>query len=73
VAIKSDLVTGGELVDMVGPYPMANEDPSLGQGQVRYYVDFSDEFGEITTYSVNYDPGSGRFGVIKVSSGPPRR
>jgi hypothetical protein len=68
--IQSSQNTGGNLVGGIGrPQAVANPDPELGPNQVRYQVRFADEFGQITGYSVNYDPVMGRFGTIKPSSG----
>jgi RHS repeat-associated protein len=68
--IRSSQNTGGRLVGDIGrPKAIANPDPALGRGQVRYQVRFADEFGKITNYSVNYDPATGIFGTIKPASG----
>ena len=72
-AIQDQMDTGGSVTNIVGgPDSIANLDPELGPSQVRYYVNFSDEFGSVTTYSLNYDPETGEFGTIKPSSGPLR-
>ena len=48
---------------------MANPEPDLGPNQVRYQTRFRDEFtGDSYNISVNYDPDTCQFGVIKESS-----
>ena len=70
-AIRDEVGYDGTFVRITkGPNKPANLDPELGAKQVRYYVDFMDEFKKVTNYSVNYDPVTGRFGIIKPSSGP---
>ena len=49
---------------------MTNSDPTLGPNQVRYNVNMLNEVeDELTNFSVNYDPDTGSFGIIKESSG----
>jgi hypothetical protein len=68
--IQESQFTGGKIVGDIGkPHAVSNPDPTLGPDQVRYQVLFSDEFGKVTPYSVNYDPATGRFGIIKIASG----
>jgi len=58
------------LKKLSGPNKMSgNKDSLLGPNQQRWYADMENEVtGEVTTYSVNYDPDTGEFGVIKPSS-----
>jgi len=64
-------IGGGSIIGITrGPVGLSNPDPIFGTGGVRYQVNFSDEFGSVTNYSVNYKPATGEFGVIKPSSGP---
>jgi hypothetical protein len=68
--IQESQFTGGKIVGDIGkPHAVSNPDPTLGPDQVRYQVLFSHEFGKATPYSVNYDPATGRFGIIKIASG----
>jgi hypothetical protein len=51
-------------------HKMANPDPSLGPNQVRYQAEFVDDAtGEVYQVSVNFDPDTGLFGIIKMASG----
>jgi len=69
--IQESQFSGGKIVGDIGsPKAIASPDPSLGPNQVRYQVSFADEFGKVTQYSVNYDPATGQFGIIKPASGP---
>jgi hypothetical protein len=59
-----------ELVDLSRPHRIANLDPTLGPGQVRYQATFVDAInGKHIHISVNYDPGTGIFGIIKEAGG----
>ncbi len=60
-----------ELIELSGPRQMANPEPGLGPGQVRYQATFEDYKGEIIEISVNYDQETGQFGIIKFASGKP--
>jgi hypothetical protein len=52
-----------------GPDKIVNLDDTLSSPyQLRYNVDIADEFGEITNYSVNYDPINDQFGIVKEGS-----
>ncbi len=67
-----ETVDAWEVVSISKPQTMSSNslDPSLGPSQERYYVDIHDSFTERNyTFSVNWDPGLERFGVIKPSSG----
>ncbi len=59
-----------ELVDLSKPHRIANPGPNLGPGQVRYQATFADPInGEHVNISVNYDPDTGLFGIIKEAGG----
>ncbi len=58
------------LQDISPPHQVANLDPALGPNQVRYQATFVNEVtGEIVEVSINYDPTTGQFGMIKPASG----
>ncbi len=76
-AVQENLTAKGDLYadatslkKLSGPTEMSsNKDPTLGPNQVRYYATMENEVtGEVTNYSVNYDPDTGQFGIIKKSS-----
>ena len=59
-----------ELQQVSGPHKIANPDPNLGPDQVRLQAQFWDTFNEETVdISVNYDPTTNQFGIIKFASG----
>jgi hypothetical protein len=59
-----------ELIDLQGPFTIANRDSNLGSHQVRYQARFFDTFAATSVdISVNYDPDTGLFGIIKFASG----
>jgi hypothetical protein len=59
-----------ELVDLSRPHHIANPDPNLGPGQVRYQATFADPInGDRINISVNYDPDAELFGIIKEAGG----
>lgn len=59
-----------ELIDLQGPYTIARQDPNLGPYQVRYQARFFDTFAATSVdISVNYDPDTGLFGIIKFAGG----
>jgi RHS repeat-associated protein len=76
-AIQDELEAQGDLYhetysisNVEGPDQMVNPDPSLGPNQVRYNADMTNGVtGQRTNYSVNYDPATGEFGIIKPSGG----
>lgn len=58
------------LEDLSSPHEVANLDPNLGPNQVRYQATFVNEVtGETIDVSINYDPTTGQFGIIKPASG----
>jgi hypothetical protein len=51
-------------------HDVAKPDPNLGPNQVRYQAQFVDDAsGEVYNISINYDPDTGLFGIIKEASG----
>jgi hypothetical protein len=71
IAESDDYAPTYSLQNLVGPRAMSGSlDPSLGPNQVRYFATMQNGVtGEIVTYSVNYDPDTGNFGIIKPASG----
>ena len=69
--------TGGEFAEswelrsLEGPKSMSdNLDPTIGESQVRYQASFWDSMNEeLLDISVNFDPATGQFGIIKFSGG----
>lgn len=61
-----------ELASLEGPRKMANPEPGLGPNQVRYQAAFKDYKEDTIEISVNYDPDTGLFGIIKFASGRER-
>lgn len=61
-----------ELKGLEGPHAIANQDPSLGSGQVRFQAEFIETMTGIRySISINYDIATGEFGIIKLASGKP--
>lgn len=59
-----------ELIDLQGPYAIANPDPNLGPHQVCYQARLFDAFAAASVdISVNYDPDTGLLGISKFASG----
>ncbi|MET3426470.1 hypothetical protein BJ973_005682 [Actinoplanes tereljensis] len=70
---NTDFIESWDLVGVDGPHKMSsNKDPSIGANQQRYYLTYKEDFTGMTRQvSVNFDPDSGQFGVIKFSSNDP--
>jgi hypothetical protein len=58
-----------ELQSLSKPQAMSELDELIGTNQKRYYARFYDHFNQsYINISINYDPITGEFGVIKPSS-----
>ncbi len=59
-----------EIMDLSSARKVANLDPNLGPNQVRYQARFLDHVSdEYIDISINFDPDTGLFGIIKEASG----
>jgi len=51
-----------------------NHDHNLGPLQQRYQLAYLEDFtGDVRRVSVNYDPETGRFGIVKFAGKDPSR